>query len=220
MKCKIEGVYRNPRYKILDIGRDTYILDVGGTSLWRVIFPLLYWMLPVNVYKINDEKVINKIIYRNEDQKGVGWLGFLGGIVALGLGRLMYSFLEYLYVDTEPLIGIIIILVMSLFVCGFMFYLNVSCGKKLGEHIDLEELRKEKLWVRPNSKDYCLHVLFSYLLMVGITAVCINGSINYPNSFVFFAYALFLFITLSIGIMTIRIGDTTVQFKEDLAKKD
>jgi len=220
MKCKIVGVYGNPRYKILDIGKNTYILDVGGTSLWRIIFPLLYWMFPVNVYKVNDERVINKIIYRNEEQNGAGLLGLLGGIVALGLGGLIYPFLEYLDVDTTPLIGTVIILVTSIFVCSFIFYLNALCGRKLGQHIHLEEHRKEKLWIRPNSKGYCLHVLFFYLLMVAFTAICINGSINYPNSFVFFAFALFLFITLSIGIMTIRIGDTTVRFKRNLAKKD
>lgn len=213
MKCTIEGVYMNIRYKVLNIGMDTYILDIGGSSLWRTIFPLLYWILPVNVYKVNDEKLINKVLAPYVKKKRVGWQGFFGGIVALGLGNLIYPSIKYLNISITPLTSITILLVIFLLIIGLFYYSNILCGRKLRQHIHLEKHRKEKLWIRPNSKGYCIDVLVFYFLMVACAAISLNGSINAPNSFLFFAYAVFLFIALSIGIMTIQVGNTTVRFK-------
>jgi len=30
MKCKVQGVYRNIRYRVLSFGEERYILDMGG----------------------------------------------------------------------------------------------------------------------------------------------------------------------------------------------
>lgn len=214
MKCTIEGVYMNIRYKVLNIGTDTYILDVGGPSLWRTIFPLLYWILPVNVYKVNDEKAINQVVSPYVEQKRVGWQGFAGGIVALGLGNLIYPSIEYLNISITPLTSITILLVIFLLIIGLFYYSNILCGRKLRQHIHLEKHRKEKLWIRPNSKGYCIDMLVFYFLMVTFTVFSIGASLQTPNGFLFVGYTVFLFISLAIGIITIKVGDTTVRFKD------
>lgn len=214
MECKIEGVYMNPRYKILNIGQDTYILDIGGSSLWRIIFPLFYWILPVNVYKVNDEKLINKVLAPYVKKKRVGWQGFFGGIVALGLGNLIYPSIEYLNISITPLTSITILLVIFLLIIGLFYYSNILCGRKLRQHIHLEKHRKEKLWIRPNSKGYCIDILVFYFLMVTFTVFSIGASLQTPNGFLFVGYTVFLFISLAIGIITIKVGDTTVRFKD------
>jgi len=50
----------NPRYRILEINDERYILDMGK-SFWKVIFPFSYWILPNTAYKVNDYEIIEKI---------------------------------------------------------------------------------------------------------------------------------------------------------------
>ncbi len=60
MECKVQGVYMNLRYRILCIGDERFILDMGD-SFWKIIFPILYWILPNTAYKIDNQEMIEKI---------------------------------------------------------------------------------------------------------------------------------------------------------------
>lgn len=62
MKCTVEGVYMNIRYRIIHIDDKSYILDMGGSSLWRMIFPLLYWIVPMKAYAVTDDELLEKIV--------------------------------------------------------------------------------------------------------------------------------------------------------------
>lgn len=214
MDCNVEGLYMNVRYRLLTIGKETYILDIGGSSFWRILFPFFYWMLPVNVYKVDDEELLEKLVSPYIEQKSVAWQGLLGGIIALGLGGLLYPLVTLVDLEISPLMSIVIIGVNLLLVISFYFYANILCGRKLRQDIHLEQLPKQKLWIRPQSKQNVFHILYPYILFVGLAVLFLGGSIQMPNGFMFFAGALVLFIALGVGITTIRVGDTTVRFKD------
>lgn len=220
MDCDVEGAYMNLRYRILNIGEERYILDMGGSSFWRILFPFLYWLLPVNVYKVNDDELIDKIVSPYIQQKsGIG-LGLLGGIIALGLGGLLYPLVNFLDVEITPVTSSIIISIIVLLVISFYFYSNIRCGRKLQQDIQLDHYPKEKLRIRPESKKYCINLLYFYLLFMGLTVLFLGGSIQMPNGFMFFAGGLVLFLALGVSIVTIRVGKTTVRFKGNTKREE
>lgn len=119
MNCNVEGVYMNLRYRILNIGEERYILDMGGSSFWRILFPLLYWIIPVNVYKVDDNELLEKIVTPYIEQKGIGWQLALGSFVPLGLGNLLYPLVEYFNMEITPLTSIIIIAIIFFLLIDF-----------------------------------------------------------------------------------------------------
>lgn len=220
MNCKVEGLYMNVRYRLLTIGKETYILDMGGSSFWRILFPFMYWLLPVNVYKVNDDELIDEIVSPYIPQKSAVGLGLLGGIVALGLGSSLYPLVYYLDVEITPIISSVIIGAIVLLITSFYFYANIRCGRKLEQDIQLAHYPKEKLRIRPESKKYCRNILYFYFLFVSLTVLFLGVTIQKPNGFMFFAGGLVLFLALGVSIVTIRVGKTTVKFKGKVKRKE
>ena len=218
--CNVEGVYMNLRYRVLNIGEDRYILDMGGSSFWRILIPFMYWLLPVNVYKVNDDELIDEIVSPYIPQKSAVGLGLLGGIVALGLGGFLYPLVYYLDVEITPITSSVIIGAIVLLVTSFYLYANIRCGKKLEQDIQLAHYPKEKLRIRPESKKYCMNILYFYFLFVSLTVLFLGVTIQTPNGFMFFAGGLVLFLALGVSIVTIRVGKTTVRFKENIKREE
>ena len=46
--------YKNLRYRILVVNNETYILDLGH-SIWKILFPFLFWVFRNPVYKVDQE---------------------------------------------------------------------------------------------------------------------------------------------------------------------
>ena len=88
MNGKVQGVYKNLRYRILIIEEERYILDMGR-SFWKILFPFFYWMLPNTAYKVNDHELIEKIKTPEVKQKTTAWDGLLAGGVGVVLANLL-----------------------------------------------------------------------------------------------------------------------------------
>lgn len=215
MKCSIEFLYMNVRYRVLQIGNESYILDMGGSSLWKIFFPLLYWMFPLNVYKVDDDKVIDEIVSPSIEQQGVGSLTLFGTAISLTLGNLIYPFVKYLDIEITSTTSAIIMFFMFLLIIAFFFYSNKLLGKKIQRHIDLEKFPKEKLLVRPASKKHFILLFFYYLFTVALCVGFITAVIQIPNGFMYFASSMVLFMTLGVSFATVRPGETSVRFKKD-----
>src|SRR5699024_1105647 len=104
MKCNVELVYKNLRFKVLTIGKEKYILDLGGSSFWKILFPFFLWYFPLDAYKVTYEKLMKKIVVPDvERERASGEKGYLAGI-ALVAGGLIYSYIHYLDMKTTPCI--------------------------------------------------------------------------------------------------------------------
>ncbi len=213
MKCSIESLHMNVRYRVLHIGNESFILDMGGSSLWKVIFPLLYWMFPLDVYKVDDDEVIDKIVSPSTEQQGVGLPALFGAAISLTLGNLIYPFVDLLDIEITSMTSAIITILIFLLILAFFFYSNKLLGRKLQQHINLEEFPKEKLLVRPVSKKYFIQLFLYYLFAIAACVVVIAAVIQIPNGFMFFAASIIFFMTLGISFVTVRPGETTVRFK-------
>src|SRR5699024_7721292 len=196
-------------------GKEKYILDIGGSSFWKVFFPFLFWIFPLKVYKVNDENLIKEIVAPTVEQKGVGWQTAFVAAISLGGGSLLYPYVKYMDMKISPLISAILILIIFLIIVSFFLYVNIIYGNKLKQHLNLKQYPKKRLWIRPDSKQHFLFILYSYLLLVGLTVLFLGGSIQQPNGFMFFAGSIVLFMAIGLSLITIKVGDTTIKFKED-----
>src|SRR5699024_62132 len=67
MNCKVQGVYKNIRYRILTIDGEQYMMDMGH-ALWKMLFPFFYWIFPNPVFKLSDPDVAKKLKSPEVDQ--------------------------------------------------------------------------------------------------------------------------------------------------------
>lgn len=213
MKCKVQGVYKNPRYRILSIGEEKYILDMGR-PFWKNLFPLFYWMYPNKVYEVNNE-AMEKIGMSEVEGENTGWQSGLTGVFALILGNLLYPLIHYFNVAITPLISSVCVVIALVFVLTFFMYMNFKSGKKLSKVINLSQFSKKRLWIRPQSYRNFFFVLFSYILTLWLTFMSWGGFIQLANVFILFAGMLFFSLLLLSSFMTVGVGETTVKFKDD-----
>ncbi len=209
----------NVRYRVLYIEGESYILDMGGSSLWKVFFPFLYWMLPLSVYKVDDDEAIDAIISPTREQKGVGSQALIAAAISLVLGNMIYPLIDYLDIKIIATTSAMIVFVMFLLILAFYMYSNKLLGRKIGQHIQLEKLPQEKVRVQPESKKYAVQNSLFYLFALAGCVGAIATAIQHPNGFMFFAALIIFFMTLGVSFTTIRPGETSVRFKSNTVKK-
>jgi len=61
MKVEIHNVFKNMRYKFFQMEDGTYYIVEIKPSFWKTLFPFLYWLFSFPVYKVKDEKTIERI---------------------------------------------------------------------------------------------------------------------------------------------------------------
>lgn len=66
MKCDVQGIYKNLRYRVLATENDYYIVDMGHSYL-KFLFPFLFWMLSTTAYKFNDPAILDE--FKNPNVK-------------------------------------------------------------------------------------------------------------------------------------------------------
>lgn len=214
MKCNVEEFHMNVRYRVLNINNERYILDMGGSSLWRLIFPFFYWMFPLRAYHVDQDEVIDKLTFPHKEQGGTAVYALFGGVISLMLGNLIYPIVENMNVEITSMTSALIISVIFILILAFYVYANRLLGRKLHRHINVEKLPKKKIWVRPKSKTFIIQLLLFYLFALAMCVGFIAGAIELPNGFMFFASSIALLLTLTVGFATVRSGETTVQFTE------
>lgn len=211
--CEVEGVYMNIRYRILNIDGKKYVLDMGGTSLWKMIFPFLYWLFPMKAYKVDDDELLEKIASPHVEEKNMSWLGVMIGLIVFSFSGTIHAVVKKLELNITSLTSAIILSITFLLVFAFYVYVNIACGKKMRKHIQLEECLLEKLWIRPQSMKYSIKLVLFYLLMTVIFVVMVVATIQLPNGFILFGCTFFLFLIVGLSFATIPMGRATVGFK-------
>ncbi len=202
----------NVRYRILHIEGESYILDMGGSSLWKVFFPFLYWILPLSVYKIDDNQAINAIASPATEQQGVGSQVAIATALSLFLGNMIYPLIDYLNIKITATTSAVIVCLIFLLILALFIYSNKLLGRKIEQHIQLDKLPKEKIRVQPESIKYVVQNMFFYLFTLAFSVGVIVAVLEHPNGFLFFAVSIFIFMTLAVSFTTIRPGETSMRF--------
>ncbi|BAC13279.1 hypothetical conserved protein [Oceanobacillus iheyensis HTE831] len=71
MDCEIQHLDKNMRYRILIINGEQYILDMER-SVWKIIFPILFWLIPSPVFKVEDQDIVEQLKTAKKEKKVLG----------------------------------------------------------------------------------------------------------------------------------------------------
>ncbi|WP_307786885.1 DUF443 family protein [Pseudogracilibacillus auburnensis] len=215
MKCKVQGVYMNPRYRALSIGEEKYILDMGK-SFWKILFPFSFWILPNTAYKVNDHEIIKKMIAPEVKPKTTAGNGLLAGGIGIVLANLLQPLVNYFDVESTPLVNAIIVGIVFFITLSVFYYINIRSKKKLTYVIDLHQYSMRRLWIRPQSYKHFFFILFTYLFLIVFIVITWGGFIQIAaNTVILLIGMMILSFLLFISILTVGVGDTTVRFKDD-----
>src|SRR5699024_76344 len=198
MKCNVELVYKNLRFKVLTIGKEKYILDLGASSFWKILFPFFLWDFPLDVYKVTDEKLMKKIVVPDVERESASGEKDYIAAISLVAGGLLYSYIHYLDMKSTSFISSFFILGILLLIVCFYVYVNIIFGKNLRQHLNLRQYPKVKLRMLPHSKQQFKYIICSYIFLIGLAVLFLGGSIWQPNAFMFFAGGIVLFMALGL----------------------
>ncbi|WP_106496035.1 DUF443 family protein [Lentibacillus sp. Marseille-P4043] len=215
MKCDIQRVVKNPRYRILIIDEEQFILDIWG-SFWKIVFPFFFWMLPNSVFKIDNPDIAEKLTKSEVKQSniGMGVALFVGGISVLG-GNLLTPYMDNFNFQGTKLVRLMLIAIAIIIVFSLFFYITQRCKKGLYRIINLEQLTLERIWIRPRSSKHFFRVLFFYLFFLSLTLLFFVGFYGFPNVIGLLVAASCFFILLLTIVVAIKGDRTTVEFKRD-----
>ncbi|MTW86059.1 DUF443 family protein [Virgibacillus dakarensis] len=212
MNCKVQGVFRNLRYRILTIDGEEYIMDMGH-SFWKIIFPFFFWLLPNPVFKVNDPNIAEKLKSPEVNKVKTGYSSILGGGIGVLLATLLKPIADYFALPDTPLINAIILSILVVFELLLFVSLNNKFKKKLRGALNLKDLTKDKLWIRPQSFKHFFQVVVTYLFVLALTFVLFYFSIVDSDIVTLLFAICSLFFLLIIHALTATVGHTTVKFK-------
>lgn len=205
----------NLRYRVLSIGEEKYILDMGK-SFWKFLFPFSFWILPNTAYKVNNHEIIENIIAPEVNPKPTGGNGLLAGGIGLVLANLIYPLVNYLDIESTLPISSIIVAIVFLIILSVFFYINRRSKKSLSKVIDLNQYSKKRLWIRPPSTKHFLFILLCYLFSLAFIILSWGVFIQIvANAFALFAGIFFCFLLIASSYLTVVLGYTKVRFKDD-----
>jgi|SRR5690625_1330042 len=209
MKCEVQHLANNERYRILMIDGEAYIMDIES-SFWKIIFPFLFWLLSNHV---EDQTVIERLKTERMKKAGASYLTFATGISYAG-GMLLAPLMDYFSVPMSPLINIMLLVLVIILVGLLSFSISRNRKQKLNDVIEIEELPKRKLWIQPSSAGHFFNVLLSYVALLGLSVFFFLGYIETQNVMVLIVASGVLFGVLLINRKTVREGNATVKVKE------
>ncbi|GAB3799585.1 DUF443 family protein [Virgibacillus kimchii] len=214
MKCKVNGVRKNLRYRILTIDGQTYILDMGR-PFWKIFSPLFYWIFPNTVYKVSDHEIVEKLKSPEVEQTKTGGATILAGTFAVILANLLQPLVNYFDVKSTQIANSIIVMIVILIVLSLYFYMSSRSKKSLYKVLNLKEYPTKQLWIKPQTYKHFLFVFFSYLLFLGLTILSWGGFIQLANAIILFAGMVFFFLSLLASVLSYALGENKVIFKDD-----
>ncbi|WP_158591825.1 DUF443 family protein [Oceanobacillus halophilus] len=210
MECEIQGAYKNLRYRILKLNRNTYILDMGK-SFFKILFPFTFWTFPNTVYKINDEKIVEQLKAPIVKQTNTGYFSVLGAGLSILIANLISPLISYFDIQTSTSTNIFILVFSLILAILLRFYISHINQKNLKNVVELEQLEEVELWIRPKSIKYLFQYLFFYLFFLAFIIFGIAAFIEHGNVIILSLTLFFLFFLFIGSGLTISVGKTKVK---------
>lgn len=212
MKCEVQRIDNNMRYRILIINGEQYILDMER-SFWKIIFPFFVWMLPNKVFKVEDATIAERLKETNKEKVGGTWMTSLVGISYL-LGILLAPLMDYFENPISPFVNITLLMISLVLVV--LLYLSISLQRKkeMENVIEIDMLPEHELWIRPKSKKQVFTLFAAYVWLLGFDVFIFMGYVVSQNIMLLIIASGLLFLLLLLSRITVEEGHTTVRFKK------
>lgn len=216
MKGKIRNLVKNPRYRLLHIGDNHYIIDMGG-PFWKTIFPYFFWVFPNTIYKVNDNEMVKRLRAPLSEKEGGTATATYAGIGVI-LTNLFGSAVHYFEISIPLWLNVTLLLIAIISVFFLYQAFNQKHKEKLYHIVHLETLPRYKVQLRPKSFGHVCKTSYVYIIFLGFSVLFYMLYVSIQNIFVLFAGSFFFFILLIGSRMTAEEGTTNVIFKENRDK--
>lgn len=174
-----------------------------------LLFPFVYWLIPHNFYKVDNEKLIEKIKVPKEspNDSNKGFLSFVGiGGISLIISNLLNNIAGYFNIHTSTNVKTgILLITLFMFVFLRLYFSNFN-KNNINQKIHLKQFPKEKFRIWPTSTKYILKVLFSYLLFLFVTVLFAYAFITEGDGLYLFFFTMGISITLLINFFVVMLG--------------
>jgi len=216
MKCEMQKVMNNTRFRILKIEGRTYILDLSQ-SAWKILFPFLTWIVPNTIYKVDEEELNQKLqlVGKNQPKNNISIL--VTGGIGIALGNFLTSLTDYFYIQNTMVVNSIIagiVMVLIILVRFLLSNRNKHEFYQLIAPIAPNLLSKERIWIRPKSFKHFIQALFIYIFFLVFFIPTFVLFITDGNiMLIIFATVLALFLSIA-NVAFVGHGPTTVKFKK------
>jgi len=212
MNCEVQQLEDNIRYRVLIINGEQYILDMER-SFWRTIFPFFVWILPSTVFKIEDSSIVEQLKEPNKEKVGGGWVMSLASI-GYFLGILLAPLMGYFEIPMSALTNALLLVFAIILVALLYLSMSYRRKRKLETVVNLDELSRHELWIRPSSKKQVFKLLALFLMFAALNVLSIATYIESRNIMMLLISSLFFFFYLLSSRVTVEEGHTTVRFKD------
>ncbi len=185
---------------------------MGGASLWKMLFPFFYWLLPNRVYKVGDPEIAEKLIAPTVKEKA-GSFQFLWMILASIAASSLSPLLNYFDVDIPTYVNATIVTVIIVLMMLLIFTLSRMFKKNMYQIIDLSQLFKGLLWIMPVSFKFVFLGAFMYVGCLGLGVMGAAAYIEDGNWLILIFSTILMFVGIVLpGLGTITEGNTRVKF--------
>ncbi|MEJ8778600.1 DUF443 family protein [Pseudogracilibacillus sp. ICA-222130] len=211
MKVEIHNVFKNMRYNYFEVDGVYYILETQP-SIWKYLFPFLYWLFPFPVYKVEDEKVIERIsIPESSSVNKSSLMWSIGGIVVV-IPTLLRGKIDNLILSMPLTVKIITFVITIGIVVLIRLYVTRAKQRDLQNKVDITKLEKLYIEVKPQSFKHVFQMIFSYAFLMFLMALFYVTYFLMENIFLLLMANILLFgLTFSSNIV-VKEGLTTVKF--------
>lgn len=211
MNSKVQPVYRNLRYRLLHVNDKNYIVDADQPS-FVFIFPFIYWLLPLKVYVIEDEEIINalKVPIANQVKGKVS--PFLGAGISVLIANLIRPLMDYFDISSTWMINSIIVCLLFSSAFYLRFLVSKLFKNNLQKTVNLAELPTKTMRIHPVSIVHVLKFMGGYCLFAILILATVYSFLAHINTLILlFTFILFC-ILLIFNVFALLLADYKVTF--------
>lgn len=209
MDCRVEFLTKNMKYRIVYMAGEYYILDMER-KIWPIFFPLLFWLMPQKMYKV-DGKVVEKLKAPASGSNNSGGVVMIGAGGAVILTPLVKPILD-LTIESTELINLLLLIGSGSIIIFLRLYMRKSLSNGLYKTVDIDKLDTVKIKIRPKYfkqySDPVFGILFSGVFFIGSIYVFLETSNFIP--LIIFLISLPMLLFLSSTVIHPQLGKTNL----------
>lgn len=157
---------------MVSINGQYYIFDLTE-PFWKVLFPFAFWLFPHTGFKITDEKMLEQIQDPDGTQKKTAHFNIIAIGTSLLLARILEGIADFFYIGTSFIVNVFIMFIALSIFFLFYFYISKIHKQNLDNIVNVNQLSKDKLLVRPASIKHCfLFILYYFIFLSGTVLSC------------------------------------------------
>ncbi|WP_102707839.1 DUF443 family protein [Terribacillus saccharophilus] len=212
MRGEIRRLKGNLRYRILNINEDYYLIDTGS-SPWKALAPLLFWIFSNPGYKIDKETALRLLTNQQVKPFKNSIYGVIGAGIAISFSGFLTSITDRLNINSSlPMNIIITIFMVILTVSTFLFILK-RLKKNVEENINYTELPERKIKISLPKISHLITISIISLFFAAFSFAALVAFVQHSNLFILLLGLIMLLLFLFLGGIALDHGKYKIKFK-------